>query len=45
MPAAPTTTVSPIFLPSLRMVTAPSSIWPLPVIGWPLVVGGSTEPR
>ena len=25
------------------MVTVPSSIWSLPVIGWPLVVGGSTE--
>ena len=41
----PTVTVSPIRLPSWRRVATPSSIWRGPAIGWPLVVGGSTEPR
>src|SRR5262249_61457403 len=41
----PMVTVSPIRLPSWRRVATPSSIWRGLAIGWPLVVGGSTEPR
>ena len=41
----PAITVSPTCLPSSRSVTVPSSICRGPPIGWPLVVGGSTEPR
>ena len=36
----PTITLSPMCLPSWRRVLAPSSIWPGPASGWPLVVGG-----
>jgi hypothetical protein len=35
---------SPIFLPSWRRVTGPSSIWSGPDSARPLVVGGSTAP-
>ena len=40
----PTVTVPPTCLPSWRRVMVPSSICSGPLIGWPLVVGGCTEP-